>query len=355
MSTVYSTSRPDYHAILRHQEEVGNEEAPARVRPATELRWPFLVRIGSALAVATLFAVPILLLREPLSERLILLLLINAATALVAVHVGHLVSRREVQSWARALLVRTERVFSGDPSSTRREAGFETYLEELAHGLEVTLERQLQHERNAIIGTITSLVSALETRDPYTRNHSARVAQLAVRVGKEMGLSRSELYELHLGGLLHDIGKIGIPDSILLKPHGLSQEEYEVMKTHTELGARILAGIPGLEAVVDIVLSHHEMYDGCGYPRGLTGATIPLGARIVAVCDTYLSMAEDRPYRHGRTLEDVLGEIRRVAGRQLDPRVVDTLETMLAQEMDAYGRPLAGFGSQEQERERAAA
>jgi putative nucleotidyltransferase with HDIG domain len=340
--------RQDYHAILRHEDEVGNEGGPARFLPPADSRWPSVVRIVSALAVAAFFAPPILLLQQPSSHRIIFLLLINAATALVAIYVGNRITRHEITSWVKSVVQRAERLFSGErDGSEPRQADFETYLEDLAHYLELTLEDKLQHERNAIIGAITSLVSALEARDPHTRNHSARVAQLAVRIGREMGLGRSRLYELHLGGILHDIGKIGIPDAILFKPGGLTQAEYETMKTHPILGARILSGIPGLEAVAEIVLSHHEMVDGRGYPRGLVNDAIPLGARIVSVCDTYLSMAEDRPYRQGRSLEKVMKEIRRVAGRQLDAGVVEVLEDLLAQETARFGRPLTGFDGEE--------
>lgn len=217
---------------------------------------------------------------------------------------------------------------------------YEDVLEDLAGTLEATLESELQHERDAIIATITSLASALEARDPHTRNHSAQVGKLAARVGREMGLPRSELYELHLAGLLHDLGKIGIPDAILLKPAGLTRAEYEVMKTHPVLGARILSGLPGLENVTRIVLHHHEMVDGRGYPDGLSGDAIPLGARIIAVCDTYLSMVENRPYRQGQSMARIHRELRRVAGHQLDADVVDGLLSMLAREAAIFGQEL---------------
>lgn len=334
----------DYHAILRHEDEVGNEDGPARFLLPVDSRWPSVVRILSALAVSAFFAPFIFLSLETTSQRILFMLLLNAATAIVAVYVGNRITRHEVQSWVKSLVHRAERLFTGDAAAPEpRRADFETYLEDLARYLELTLEDRLQHERNAIIGAITSLVSALEARDPHTRNHSARVAQLAVRIGNSMGLSRSELYELHLGGILHDIGKIGIPDAILFKPGGLTQAEYETMKTHPVLGARILSGIPGLAAVAEIVLCHHEMVDGRGYPRGLAGDAIPLGARIVSACDTYLSMAEDRPYRQGRSLDRVMKEIRRVSGRQLDLRVVAALEALLARETERFGRPLTGF------------
>jgi HD-GYP domain-containing protein (c-di-GMP phosphodiesterase class II) len=162
-----------------------------------------------------------------------------------------------------------------------------------------------------------------------------------------MDLPREELYEIHLGGMLHDIGKIGIPDAILLKPAGLTRQEYEVMKTHPVLGARILSGISGLERVCRIVLHHHEMWDGRGYPQGLSGNDIPLGSRIIAAGDTYLSMVEDRPYRRGLPLEKVLKEIRRVSGAQLDPAVVDALVSMLQNEVERFGTPLMGRFTEE--------
>jgi putative nucleotidyltransferase with HDIG domain len=224
-----------------------------------------------------------------------------------------------------------------------RTAAAESPLGGLEDDLEDLVERQLTRERDLIISVIASLISALEARDPCTRDHSSKVAHLAVRMGREMGLPPEHLYEIHLGGLLHDVGKIGIPDAILLKPAGLTRAEYDVMKTHAELGARILAGIPGLKAVSDIILCHHEMYDGGGYPAGMAGNEIPLGSRIIAVSDTYLSLTESRPYRKGQPFAKAMKEIRRVAGRQLDPDVVDALERVLEQESrvirGSFGRP----------------
>jgi len=296
----------DYHAVLRHSDELGREESRSSWTMIGIASHPMLVRVGAGI-LAALLIVPAALLLEPAPpSSLLRVLFCSMIAGLVAAQAGYMVSRWSLQS---------------------------------------KMEMRLTEERNAIIATITSLVSALEARDPHTRNHSARVAKLGVRVGREMGMTQAELYEIHLGGLLHDVGKIGIPDAILLKPGGLTTEEYTIMKTHSTLGARILAGLPGLAAVSEIVLCHHEMPDGRGYPRGLKGDEIPLGARIVSVCDTYISMAENRPYRQGRSLDKVMREIRRVAGRQLDPNVVETLEILLRKEVEAYGRPVEGFSA----------
>jgi putative nucleotidyltransferase with HDIG domain len=301
----------DYDAVLRHAEELGRDEGLPVTWIGVRSR-PLLVRIGVGI-LAALLIVPAAILLEPTPPASLLrVLFCSTLVGLLAAQAGYMVSR-----WS----------------------------------LQAKIESRLVEERNAIIATITSLVSALEARDPHTRNHSARVAKLGVRLGREMGFSQAQLYEIHLGGLLHDVGKIGIPDAILLKPGGLTTEEYTIMKTHSALGARILAGIPGLQSVSDIVLCHHEMPDGRGYPRGLQGDEIPLGARIVAVCDTYISMAENRPYRQGRSLEKVMREIRRVAGRQLDASVVETLEALLRKEVEAYGRPMEGFSEDRSETE----
>jgi len=263
----------------------------------------------------------------------ILLALLCAVTGLLGTYFGMLVTRRELSTWGARLLRRADRCFSGADGREEPDAeAFEPSLSELDRHLDWIVEQQLQRERDLIISVIASLISALEARDPCTRDHSSKVAHFAVRLGRELGLAPDRLYEVHLGGLLHDVGKIGIPDSILLKPAGLTRSEYEVMKSHAVLGARILAGIPGLEAVSDIILSHHEMYDGRGYPAGLAGDEIPLGSRIIAVSDTYLSLTESRPYRPGQPRAKAMKEIRRVAGRQLDPDVVDALERVLERE-----------------------
>ncbi len=334
-----------YRAILRHQELVGDDDtpAPAESHPGSKSSWPRLARTGAALAASALTTPFLYVLTDPPAHIFVPMALLIAVTGLIAAQASHAITRWEVSGWVAQLAARTDRVFrreplvGADPSQT-----FEKHLERLTRELEVSLENQLRSERDAVIATITSLASALEARDPHTRNHSTRVAQLAVRLGREMGLGSGELYELHLAGLLHDIGKIGIPDAILLKPAGLNRDEYEIMKSHPALGARILAGIPGLESVVGIVLHHHEMYDGRGYPDGIAGETIPLGARIMAASDTYLSMAEDRPYRKAQPLAAVIRELRRVAGRQLDPDVVDALLVMIHKETEAFGTPLMG-------------
>ena len=171
-------------------------------------------------------------------------------------------------------------------------------------------------------GTLYALARAIDAKSPWTAGHSERVTALALKIGLALGLGRKELDDIHRAGLLHDIGKIGIPPHILDKPEGLTDDEFRTMRKHTRLGAKILEPIPSYAPVVPIVLHHHENFDGTGYPDGLAGAEIPLGARIFAVADQYDALTSDRPYHAGATREQVSEIIRQSAGKRFDPAVV---------------------------------
>ncbi len=171
--------------------------------------------------------------------------------------------------------------------------------------------------------TLEALATALDTRDTETMGHSLRVAAYTVRIAREMGVAEPELTEIYRGALLHDVGKIGVPDAILRKPGKLTPEEWVEMRKHPEIGYRILQGIHFLEGSRLIVLSHQERYDGKGYPRGLKGKEIPLGARIFSVVDTLDAMTSDRCYRKALSYETARDEIRKYSGIQFDPDVVE--------------------------------
>lgn len=189
--------------------------------------------------------------------------------------------------------------------------------------------RQLFHEQETLFeGTVKAFSSALDAKDPYTCGHSDRVARISVRLAQQMGIDQKDLNRLYLGGLLHDIGKIGINDHVLSKPGKLTPEEFDQIKTHPELGERILEGIPQLKSVLAIVRHHHESWDGHGYPDGLMADATPLLARIAAVADALDAMAGDRPYRKGMPIEKVEGILRDGAGQQWDPRVVEAYFTV---------------------------
>jgi HD-GYP domain-containing protein (c-di-GMP phosphodiesterase class II) len=179
--------------------------------------------------------------------------------------------------------------------------------------------RQLQETYRA---TLETLGAALDSRDVGTEAHSRRVHGYALATARMHGLMEEELVDLAHGVLLHDIGKIGIPDNILLKPGSLSSEEWAIMRRHPEIGKRLIENIPFLKGAVPIVYCHHERWDGTGYPQGLKGAAIPLGARIFMVVDAFDAMTFDRPYSRAISFEAAKAEIRRCAGSHFDPAVV---------------------------------
>lgn len=192
------------------------------------------------------------------------------------------------------------------------------------HFLLLLKERErLSAEQSAMLVGITALVAALEARDPYTRGHSDRVATIAGRIATELGLDAAASERVTLAGRLHDVGKIGVPDRVLLKPHELDAEESAIVRRHPAIGAQILSPIESLSDIVPAVLLHHERCDGAGYPEGRRANGIPLTARILAVADTFDALTSDRPYRAARPLQAALDVIRRARGPQLCPTCVD--------------------------------
>ncbi len=205
-------------------------------------------------------------------------------------------------------------------------------IESVALSTAQTLERLwAQSEREeligrlkaSLVGTAEALANALEAKDNYTANHAGEVADLAVAVGREMGLGEVDLEDLRYGAIFHDIGKIAIPDAILNKPGPLDPGEREVMMRHPEIGVQIIDPIPYLSEDVKRMVRHdHERFDGSGYPDGLAGEAIPLGARIILVVDGFHAMTSNRPYRRAMPREEALAELARHSGAQFDPDVV---------------------------------
>ncbi|MGH2353477.1 MAG: HD-GYP domain-containing protein, partial [Chloroflexota bacterium] len=192
---------------------------------------------------------------------------------------------------------------------------------------------QTSHEQ-----TLEALAAALETRDNETEGHSERVTRYAAAIGRAMDLSDDDLAVLQRGALLHDIGKIGVSDTILHKPGPLNESEWLQMQRHPEFGARMLAGISFLEGALPVVRHHHERYDGAGYPDGLAGESIPLAARIFAIADTFDAMTSDRPYRRALSIATARDEIERCAGGQFDPLVVAVFLTIPEEALAAIHR-----------------
>ena len=187
-------------------------------------------------------------------------------------------------------------------------------------------------------GALTALARAVDAKSQWTTGHSERVTRLSVRIGRQMGVSDQRLDVLNRGGLLHDIGKIGIPNAILDKPARLSEEEFEIMKSHPAIGARILEPITAYADVIPVVLQHHERVDGAGYPLGVGGDDLDPDARIMAVADVYDACSSDRPYREGMSLEKVLGIIRAGSGSHFDPLCVEALESVVAEDVEFLQR-----------------
>jgi HD-GYP domain-containing protein (c-di-GMP phosphodiesterase class II) len=178
--------------------------------------------------------------------------------------------------------------------------------------------------------TIVALANSIDSKDAYTRGHSQRVADVAVEIGRELGLTDNEVKQLQYGGILHDIGKIGIKESILCKQSRLTDEEMEVMREHPAIGDSIIQPVsflgPGVRAAVR---NHHERWDGSGYPDKLAGEAIPLSARIVACADTFDACTSTRPYQTAMPLPEAMAILDRLSGAQLDPRVVEALRRVL--------------------------
>lgn len=171
--------------------------------------------------------------------------------------------------------------------------------------------------------TLKGWSRALEIRDDETQGHTERVTLLAVRLGRELGMSDQDIMHLRRGSLLHDIGKMGIPDSILRKPGPLDDREWKIMKKHPEYAYELLSRIAFLRPAVDVPHSHHEWWDGSGYPQGLSGTEIPTAARIFAVADVWDALTSDRPYREAWSNEDALGQIEVEAGTHFEPKVAE--------------------------------
>lgn len=234
----------------------------------------------------------------------------------------------------------------------------EDILDNLSHELNFMLEKgdffmqlldRTEELRSLNINIVTALSDAIETRDPYTKGHSERVATYAVEIARNYGWDDYEIERVRTAGILHDIGKVGIPDAVLLKPGNLSKREYDIMKLHPEMSAAIVTEIESFSDLVPWIRYHHENFDGSGYPYGLAGNDIPLGSRIIAVADAFDAMTSDRPYRKGLPINQVRAIFEEGAGSQWDPEVVavalDNLEIIYDQSASFFHIPevLDGF------------
>jgi hypothetical protein len=232
------------------------------------------------------------------------------------------------------------RTANADPGCRAEFGTFEAGLMSAAavmystHGRNIEL---FQEKESLLVGVIRALINAIDAKDKYTFGHSDRVASISLCLGRQLGLSEGECEQIYMTGLLHDIGKIGVPDRVLGKPDKLTDEEFALIKLHPEIGVEILKDLRPLNYVLPGVLHHHESVDGSGYPHALAGDDIPLHGRILAVADAYDAMTSDRPYRKGMPPERAEGILRANAGKQWDARIVDAFFTAVDKIHDICG------------------
>jgi putative nucleotidyltransferase with HDIG domain len=197
--------------------------------------------------------------------------------------------------------------------------------------------RLIEALERGYLDTIRSLASAIDAKDPYTRGHSERVAALSVEIGRELGLDAAALQALEYAGVLHDIGKIGVPEQVLRKPGRLTPEEVTLVRSHAPVGAEIVEGIQFLRSAEPAIRHHHERWDGAGYPDGLAGEAIPLVARIVNAADTWDACTSERPYQRAYSAPEVVSILARLRGTQIDPRVHDAILRVVERKQAAQG------------------
>lgn len=185
------------------------------------------------------------------------------------------------------------------------------------------LREQTLWLRQARREAVRLLAEALEAKDSVTRGHSNRVRKLSVELAREIGVLEDELERIELGAFLHDLGKVGVRDDVLKKPGKLTEDEYSHMQSHPEIGMRMLEASPYFVDLIPLVRHHHEKWDGTGYPGNLAAEAIPLGSRIIAICDTFDTIVSERPYKKPLPREDALGVLRNLAGRMFDPGLVE--------------------------------
>jgi response regulator RpfG family c-di-GMP phosphodiesterase len=250
--------------------------------------------------------------------------------------VDYLLKPPRVTSLVRAV----ERALSRRRLELARQR-YQRSLEQRVREKTAELSAALREIETAYANTLNALVAALDAREHETSDHSQRVVRYTLAIARRLGFPDAEIPSLTRGALLHDIGKIGVPDAILLKPGKLTQEEWVEMRRHPQTGFTILEPIAFLAGPAEIVLAHQERIDGGGYPRGLVGDAIPMGARIFSIADTFDAITSNRPYRRGATVEAAREEIRRCAGAQFDTACAEAFLAMSTDELALLARPLA--------------
>jgi putative nucleotidyltransferase with HDIG domain len=322
---------PDATNIYTYDDETKNIEvtmAYYKNEPATE-------RIGKHYPIDSLA-----LLQELVSNRKPILNPKNSSPAEENIPEQ---SRANSKSWLGIPLSKGEQILGALVVESEQKDAFsdedQRFLESIAAQVSIALDNARLYEEleDAYVQTVVALANAVDVRDAYTHDHSQRIAILTNETGLALGMNDKELEILRWGSLLHDIGKIGIPDHILLKPAALTAEEYEIIKQHPALGASIVSPVKKLKDVAPVIRAHQEHYDGKGYPENLKGEEIPLAARVLSVIDSYVAMTDDRVYRKAHTHEYAMEEIKSLAGAQFDPNVVDVFVKVMERHQEILG------------------
>jgi HD-GYP domain-containing protein (c-di-GMP phosphodiesterase class II) len=226
---------------------------------------------------------------------------------------------------------------SSQPYSQDEQLLFSTLANQTAVAIENA--RLYDELRGSFVQSVIALANAIDIRDKYTNTHSQQIANWAAKTARQLGCTAEDVNEIYLGGLLHDIGKIGIPDSILLKPGKLDEQEWQIVHTHPQLGASLISPIKRLAGVSPLVENSHERFDGLGYPHGKKGQDIPLGARIISVVDSYSAMIDKRPYKEPYDSARIVRELKEYSGKMYDPAVVEAFLKMIQEEKDTQPPP----------------
>ena len=287
--------------------------------PVTTLGWGVLLERPTSMAFA-----PVRVMQQRT-------LMVSAVAGLVALALGFLLSRRLIRPLQELAHISSE--ISEGKLSVRSELHGEDEIAQLGHNFNhmagniESLVRKLKHalrqNQELFLETIRTLAAAIDAKDPYTKGHSERVSAYSMAIARHLGLGFDDIFHVRIAAILHDVGKLGIRDGILNKPGGLTDEEYEIMRRHPDIGAQIMAPISKLKTIIPGIRNHHETWDGNGYPDKLKGEQIPMVARIIGVADTFDAMTTSRPYQEAMPFTHVTDKMKSMAGTRFDPTVVE--------------------------------
>jgi len=302
-----------------HPIDLDAGEVLGSVAPVRELGWGVVMERPTAAAYA-----PVRVMKQRT-------LTLTALAALIALGIGSVLGRRLIiplQNLASTsseiaegnLAVRA--TVRGEDEIARLGSNFN----DMAGNIEALVRRlkqALRQNQELFLETIKTLAAAIDAKDPYTHGHSERVSSFSMAISRHLGLNQEEVFRVHIAAILHDVGKLGIRESILNKPGGLSDEEFDIMRQHPSIGAQIMSPIRMLKDIIPGIRNHHETWNGKGYPDQLNGEEIPMVARIIGVADTFDAMTTTRPYQQAMTLDYVLAKMRSMSGTRFDPVVID--------------------------------